>query len=164
MQSEVDKDGWFEWKIIPGTLSTEDYKKIAKRFNATLPENFIEWHKRYFFSDGDCSIIWLPESLPVRPLKHIIDNLDWHIAQQLIPFGIVPFANEGNDSGPLVFDTRNAKNSNDFPIRVYDHDYGGDLHGLSEVVFSSFGKLIECLTHFLSETSRRKDFEVIPDF
>lgn len=49
VQSEVDKDGWFEWKIIPGTLSTEDYKKIAKRFNATLPENFIEWHKRYFF-------------------------------------------------------------------------------------------------------------------
>ena len=164
MQSAVDKDGWYEWKLIPGNLTANDYNKIATKFKATLPDNFIEWHKHYFFADCDCSIIRLPLSLPTRPLEGIITNLDWDIPEQLIPLGLIPFADEGNDVGPLVFDTRNANDKKDFPIRVYDHEYDGDLDGLSEIIFSSFDKMLECLTHFLTETKTKKRFEVIPDF
>ncbi len=164
MLSAIDKDGWYEWKPISGTLTADDYKKIETKYNATFPDNFIEWHKRYFFSNCDCSIIRLPHSLPTRPLEQIISNLDWYVPEQLIPLGLIPFADEGNDAGPLVFDTRNANDKNDFPIRVYEHEYGGDLDGLSEIIFSSFYKMLECLTHFLTETMTRKSFEVIPDF
>ena len=31
-----------------------------------------------------------------------------------------------------IFGTRNANDKKDFSIRVYDHEYGGDLDGLSE--------------------------------
>lgn len=164
MQSTIDKDGWYEWKLIPGTLTTDDYKKVEAKFKATFPDNFIEWHKRYFFEDGDCSIIRLPNSLPTKPLEKLIENLDWYIPKQLIPLGLIPFADEGNDAGPLVFDTRNTTDKKDFPIRVYDHEFGGDLDGLSEIIFSSFDKMLECLTHFLTETKTKKRFEVIPDF
>jgi hypothetical protein len=164
MASPVDQDGWYEWKLIPGTLTADDYKKVEATFGAIFPDNFIEWHKRYFFEDGDCSIIRLPQSLPTRPLEEIINNLNWDIPQQLIPLGLIPFAEDGNDEGPLVFDTRNKDDKVDFPIRVYDHEYGGDLDGLSEIIFSSFNKMLECVTHFLIETKTRKRFDVIPEF
>jgi hypothetical protein len=63
-----------------------------------------------------------------------------------------------------VFDGRNPRPDNEFPIRVYDHEFGGQLEGLSEIVFSSFAKLLECVTYFLQELKSRKNFEIIPDF
>jgi hypothetical protein len=168
IQSLVGRKGWYEWKLIPGTLTTADYKKVEEEFKAIFPENFIEWHKRYFFADCDCSIIRLPHSLPTKPLQKLIYNLDWDIPDQLIPLGLIPFADEGNDKGnnkgSLVFDTRNTTDKKDFPIRAYDHEYDGDLEGLSEIIFSSFDKMLECLTHFLTQTKMRKRFEVIPEF
>ena len=160
----INKDGWYEWKLITGTLTTEDYKKIEEKFKVTFPDNFIEWHKRYFFADCDCSIVRLPYSLPTRPLETIIEKINWAIPEILIPLGLIPFADEGNDAGLLVFDIRNTNNKNDFPIRVYDYEFGGDLAGLSKIIFSSFDKMLECLTHFLIETKSKKRFEVIPDF
>lgn len=162
--SEVNKNGWYEWKLIPGSLSNDDYKKVAAEFGTSLPVSFIEWHKRYFFADCDCSIVRLPHSLPSQPLTEITANLDWYLPEQLIPLGLIPFGNEGNDTGPLVFDTRSSVETNDYPIRVYDHEYDGDLDGLSEIIFSSFNKMLACLTHFLNETNTRKNFEVIADF
>lgn len=47
---------------------------------------------------------------------------------------------------------------------MYDQGFGGDLKGLSEVVFSSFSKLLECLTHYMAELKTKKNFEIIPDF
>ena len=102
--------------------------------------------------------------MPTRPLGELISTLDWDVPKRLIPSGLIPFAEEGNDTGPIVFDIRGTKDQIDFPIRVYDHDYGGDLNGLSEVISSSFSKMIECLTHFLVETRKQKRFDVIPDF
>lgn len=162
--SEVNEDGWYKWKLIPGTMTAEDYKRVAIQFGATLPESFIEWYKRYFFAECDYSIVRLPHSLPSQPLAEIISNLDWYIAEQLIPLGLIPFASEGNDTGSLVFDTRPSVETNDYPIRVYDHEYDGELDGLSEIIFSSFDKMLGCLTHFLNETNTRKHFEVIADF
>lgn len=164
MASEVDENGWYKWKLIPGTFTPEDYKRVEIEFGIALPESFIEWHSRYFFAECDCSLVRLPHSLPSQPLAEIITNLDWYIAEQLIPLGLIPFASEGNDTGPLVFDTRGTVEKNDYPIRVYDHEYDGDLDGLSEIIFSSFNKMLACLTHFLNEIKTRKHFEVIADF
>ncbi|WP_196937111.1 SMI1/KNR4 family protein [Sphingobacterium hungaricum] len=164
MASPVNSNGWYKWKLIPGTLTSDDYKNVEMRFNIQFPDSFIAWHKRYFFEDCDFPYVRLPNSMPTNPLEQIIDNLDWFIAEELIPLGFIPFADEGNDTGPLVFDTRNKKDNKDFPIRVYDHEYGGDLEGLSEIIFSSFDKLLACLAHLLTESSTRKRFEIIPDF
>ena len=164
MQSDVNNNGWYEWRPIPGSLTIDDYKKVEAKFNVVFPDNFVQWHKKYFFVECSCLFVRFPPSLPTRPLEELIKNLDWDIAKELIPLGLVPFADEGNDTGPLVFDTRNKNGKEDFPIRVYDHEYGGDLEGLSEIIFSSFDKMLECLTYFLNETKEKKSFEVIPDF
>jgi hypothetical protein len=164
MLSELDEDGWFEWKLIPGTLQKEEYKKIETEFKIVLPPSFVSWHKKYFFLDCDCSIIRLPASNPDQPLKELKSNLDWFIAEQLILQKLYPFADEGNDTGPLVFDGRINAIDNEYPVRVYDHEFGGTLGGLSEIIFSSFEKLLECMTHYLRELKVRKDFEIIPDF
>ncbi|MNY56993.1 hypothetical protein D3C86_1931310 [compost metagenome] len=35
---------------------------------------------------------------------------------------------------------------------------------MSEIIFSSFRKMLTCLTHFLTEIEKRKRFEVFADF
>ena len=162
--SEKDNDGWIKWKPIKGTLQESDYQNLESKFSVLFPKSFINWHKGYYFLDADCSIVRLPISSPTRPLEDLEKNLDWFIPKQLIPQRLYPFADEGNDAGPLVFDGREPAADNEFPIRVYDQSYGGDLEGLSEIIFSSFPKLLECLTHYLTELKSRKDFEIIPDF
>lgn len=164
IESPKDKDGWFGWKLIKGTLSAGDYEKIETDFNIQLPESFVQWHKEYFFLGADISILRLPVSNPNLPLKDIRQQLDWFIAEQLIPQKLYPFGQEGNDAGPLVFDGRIPVGGNDFPVRFYDQEFGGDPEGLSETIFSSFGKLIACLTHYMTELKTRKNFEIIPDF
>jgi hypothetical protein len=162
--SEKDNEGWIEWKPTKGTLQQSDYHELEKKFSVLFPKSFIDWHRANYFLDADCAIIKLPSSSPTRPLESLKQTLNWFIPEQLIPQKIYPFAEEGNDTGPLVFDGREPMPDNEFPIRVYDNSYGGDLDGLSEIIFSSFPKLLECLTHYLTELKTRRNFEIIPDF
>lgn len=164
MLTEEDEEGWCEWKLIKGTLLEEDYHKIEKEFNIKLPNSFIEWHKTFYFLGADISILRLPSSNPNLSLAEIRDNLSWFVAEKLIPQKLYPFGDEGNDAGPLVFDGRLDIKNNEFPIRFYDHEFGGELDGLSEVIFSSFEKLLECSIHFMTELKIRRNFEIIPDF
>lgn len=162
--AEKDSDGWIEWKPLKGTLQDRDYHQLEKQFGVIFPKSFIDWHKSYFILDAECSIIRLPASYPTQPLNEIKKNLEWFIPQQLIPQKLYPFADEGNDTGPLVFDGREPMPDNEYPIRVYDHKYCGDLEGLSEIIFLSFQKMLECLTHYMEELKTRKNFEIIPEF
>jgi len=164
MASPVDEDGWYLWKPIKGTLVERDYYNLEQQFGIIFPKSFIEWHKQYFFLDCSCQLMGLPVSSPTEPLQQIIDNLDYSLAKDLIEAKLYPFGDEGNDAGPLVFDGRYEVKDNEYPIRVYDHEYGGDLEGLSEIIFSSFPKLLECFTHYIKELENRKNFEIIPDF
>lgn len=159
--TEEDDEGWFEWKLIEGTLVEEDYQKVEREFRVEFPKSFINWHSRYYFLDADISILRLPTSNPNLPLEEIKKGF---IAEQLIPQKLYPFGHDGNDTGSLVFDGRVDTKDNEFPIRVYDHEFDGDLEGLSEIIFSSFEKLLECLTHYMTELKTRKNFEIIPDF
>lgn len=164
MASPVDEDGWYLWKPIKGTLVERDYYNLEQQFGIIFPKSFIKWHKQYFLLDCSCQLMGLPISSPTEPLQQIIDNLDYSLAKDLIEAKLYPFGDEGNDAGPLVFDGRYEVEDNEFPIRVYDHEYGGDLEGLSEIIFSSFPKLFECFTHYIKELENRKNFEIIPDF
>lgn len=164
LTSEPGDKSWQSWKPYEGTASETIYRELERKFNIILPASFINWHRSYFFLDGDCWFIRLPAADPSDPLGELRTELDWFIPQQLIPQKLYPFADEGNDTGPFVFDGRVPVDNNEFPIRVYDHEFGGDPEGLSEIVFSSFTRLIECVTHFLTEKKSRKDYEIIPDF
>lgn len=162
--SKDTNSDWFTWKPLKGTLTSEDYHKIERQFNIKFPPSFIDWHRSYFFLDCDLGIFRLPYSLPTQPLKEIIDDLSWDISKDLISFELIPFANEGNDVGFVIFDTRIQNDNGEYPIRVYDFDYSDILDGLSEIIFSSFSKLLECMTHLLKETETKHQFDIIPQF
>jgi hypothetical protein len=164
MLSAVNEGGWYEWKLVPGTLMPTDYWAIEKRFDIKFPASFIDWHRAYFFADGDCSLVRLPESLPTEPLQEIEMYLTEGPAEDLLPLGLIPFADDGNGAGLLVFDTRGATNKEDYPIRIYDHEYDGDLEGLGEIIFSSFSKMLECLTHYLNAERLGQDSQALLDF
>lgn len=164
MTSFVDDEGWFNWRTIEGTLQLSQYYSMQLAYGVILPESFVAWHQAYYFLDADLALLRLPHSSPTQPLKAIKDILDGFIPQQLIPQKIYPFGYDGNDSGTLVFDGRVDANDYEFPIRVYDHESGGHLDGLSEVIFSSFPKLLECMTHYMNASKTRKGYEIIPDF
>lgn len=164
MASAEDEEGWFTWQLAPGTLPESAYHELAQAYGLQLPPSFTDWHRAYYFLDGDCGLLRLPISNSARLLADLEKEWKWEATQQLIAQRLYPFAQEGNDSGPLVFDGRAAGAGPEFPIRVYDHEYGGRPEGLSEVIFSSFGKLLECLTHYCREIQTRSRAEVILDF
>ncbi|MDU1889562.1 MAG: hypothetical protein E6767_02625 [Dysgonomonas sp.] len=160
--SGEDQDGWVEWKMIRGTLQRRDYRAIEEKYNLNFPESFMEWHMAYHFFECETPFVRLPESNPKQPLEAIAGNLDW--AALLIKQKLYPFADEGNDTGPLVFDAREAVEDNEFPIRVYDHEYIDFTKGLGPVIFSSFTKLIECMTHYFRNIGKKPKAEIIEDF
>ena len=164
MASKKDEEGWFEWRLIKGSFAEEDYEKVANDFGVKFPKSFVQWHKEYFFLDADISIVRLPASNPNLPLADIRQQLDYLGAGQLISKQLYPFGSEGNDAGPLVFDGRVAAPDNEFPVRYYDHEFDGEVEGLSEIIFSSFGKLLECVTHYMVQLKTRRNYEIIPDF
>jgi len=164
ISTHIDKTGWVEWRLLKGSIQEKQYEFLEEEFNVKFPKSFIKWHKDFYFLDADIIVLRLPISNPNLPLQDLRKRLNWYIPKQLIPHKLYPFAEEGNDIGPLVFDGRIDKNNNEFPIRYYDHEFGGDLEGLSEIIFSSFEKLLECLTHFMVELKTRESNEIIPDF
>ncbi|MGF1924661.1 MAG: hypothetical protein ACQUHE_10820 [Bacteroidia bacterium] len=164
LASPVNEDGWVAWRPIKGTFTEEKYHLVERNFRIKLPKSFIEFHKRYFFLDGDCYLLNLPYSNPNRPLEKLIDVLDNDHARYLADIDIYPFAMEGNDSGFLVFDGRGVESNNEFPIRVFDYMSSEELDGLSAIIFSSFTKLLECLTHFMRESKTRNNFEIVLEF
>src|SRR4051812_23266484 len=80
--SQKDDEGWIEWKPIEGTLQENDYNAIERSYSVVYPKSFINWHKSFFFLDGDCSILRLPSSSPKQPLEELIRNLNWFIPEQ----------------------------------------------------------------------------------
>lgn len=164
MDSPVNHEGWYKWKPIQGTLSYGDYNKVEQKFNVQFPKSFIEWHRKYFFLGAGGCVVTLPNSYPTQPLQAIIDNLDYSLAENLIVQKLYPFATDDNDIGCFVFDAREEREDNEYPIRLYDHEYGGDdLEGLSEILFSSFIKLLECLTYAM-ENSKAPLYENLAEF
>jgi hypothetical protein len=163
MNSSVDVDGYYNWKPIKGTLKEAVYEKLQTDFKVKFPKSFISWHQRYYFFGQDCSIIKLPASLPHRPLQELSFILNHEISTQLAKLKLCPFAYDKHPNRLFVFDTRTTVADQEYPIRIYEGN-GSDLHGLSEVIFSSFSKLLECLTYLLEEVNNRKVHEIIPGF
>jgi hypothetical protein len=163
MAGPEDDEGWVEWKPIRGTLTDEDYKQLEEAYQIQLPPSFIDWHKAFFFCDGDCLIAQLPASLPNEPLEELRNQLNY--GGNLISHGLYPFASDGSGTGnPLVFDARYPVTNNEFPIRIYDHEFIDDLNGLGEIIFSSFSKMLSCLVYFLNRPEAVESGEAIRGF
>ena len=163
VDSEVDIDGYYRWKPVKGKIKDVAYEKLEQSYGLSFPKSFIQWHKRYFFFGRDCRILNLPSSSPSAPLQEIIHFLNNDVAKALIAEKLYPFGEDTYTGKLMVFDARIPFADLEYPIRVYDGN-GTDLYGLSEVVFSSFPKLLECLTYLFEEIHTRPIHEIITGF
>ncbi len=145
-------------------IEPNSYQLIESQYDIKYPSLFKEWHSFQHFHEGDLSFVRLPENPIGNTVQSIAKSLGWSFSKELTQEGIVPFAEEGNNTGPYVFDQRNATNVEDSPIRVYDYTYGGELNGLSEVIFSNFKMLLECAIHYLENLGRISNSKLMIDF
>jgi hypothetical protein len=73
--SEEDEEGWIEWKPLTGTISESAYHEIEKSYNVLFPVSFVNWHKAFFFLDGDCCRDQEEPSLVYRWKAYSRENL-----------------------------------------------------------------------------------------
>lgn len=150
---QVDKEGWVEWKLLPRSVGVDPgFAKLEKEIGATFPRMFKLYYSRYYFLDGDLSMLRFPRSTPNKPFDELRDLiLNSYFPERIKGIGLIPFASDGNDAGPLCFDTRQSRNDADYPIVLWDHDWVGTHNEISPTIFSSFTKLLECCVHLWSK-------------
>jgi hypothetical protein len=148
ISGEPDAYGWVEWKLIRRSEGIDPaLVEFEQELGHRLPQLFKLWHSRYYTLDGGIAIVRLPSipsNDPLRSLRKQGGFLPERLYEMLIPFGT-----EGMlDAGPLCFDIRNPVPDADWPIRYWDHEWNGTEREIGPVIFSSFGKLLECAIHY----------------
>ncbi len=141
------------WKYWKSETGEKDYQKLEEGLQIVLPDSYKQWHARYNFSKIDLPMLRIAESDP--NLASLAQEYNADLPPILAENQMYVFGDEGNDVGPLVFDGRMAVPGNEFPIRVYDHEYvDGYPEGMGKVIFSNFTKMVECLICFLEESPK----------
>lgn len=143
-----DTTDWIEWKLLERSNDIDPaFTVFEKEIGHKLPESFKRWHSRYYTLDGDISIVRLPEIPSNNPFGDLRSQMfDQYLPEALSKRGFIPFASDGNDVGPLCFDSSMIIDDNEWPIYVWDHE-GDDSDKYLKLIFSNFRKLLECCTH-----------------
>lgn len=150
MLGPVDAHGYCEWCFKPCTTSLDPiFSQYACAAGKELPPSFQRWYASMFTLDLDCSIIRLPINPSNAPgtglLRQIMPESPWWTRP--LELGLLPFGNDGNDEGPLCFDTRNGGDPDHWPITFWVHD--DPQAEIGPVLFSSFDALLQGCTAYL---------------
>lgn len=147
----ADDDSVF-WKMLPCDSSLDDvFGKYEEAAGQTLPPSFKRWYSAMYTLDADCAVVRLPEN----PSNHsgtgllsyvMSDNDFW---ERPIALGLLPIGDEGNDGGPLCFDTNGSTEPDRWPVRFWDHDWAYKPQELGPVLFSCFDGLLAGVTAYL---------------
>jgi hypothetical protein len=154
----VNADGWVEWRMRPCTVPLDDiFAKYVHAAGKALPPSFQRWYASTFTLDCDCSVLRLPanpSNSPGKPLlQYVVPGNRWW--ERPLALGQLPFGDEGNDSGPLCFDTRASNDPGRWPITFWDHDGQEEI---GPALFSSFDALLRGCTAYMrcfAEVKRR---------
>lgn len=158
-----------QWRYLPSTRGEKNYSALEQELGIVLPDSYKQWHGQYDFPKIEFPMLNLFGSN--RNLSLLASEYDWDLPPLLAGNQLYIFGDEANDVGPLVFDGRDATPGNEFPIRVYDHEFiDGEPEALSEIIFSSFTKMVECLLHYIKAspesghgTSIRQFYDIDPE-
>jgi len=124
--SEVDEEGWVEWKMLPSTLTNDDIAKLEAEFCIQFPPLFrayllagfqlfdqihsVKYEQLIFNTD-------VPSNDPLGPIRALMEA--W---KQLLSANYIPFAQWGDGWGPMCFDTENRDDNGDCPVVWMDHE------------------------------------------
>jgi hypothetical protein len=141
----VDGD-WFPWKAVDSPVSDGDILQLEKAIGAPLPPLFRAYlmYKCLLMTDfGILSLPKTPADDPLGAFRRYVVMMDEEPCFR--PRGFVPFAQDGNDGGPLNFDVRRPTPQGDYPVIYTDHEllHRPDYQGQQR--WASFEELLEAL-------------------
>jgi len=137
----ISDDGWIKWKLLKSKVSFSEEK-----IDIEYPELFKKWLTSYYTLTSDIGILRLPTFNILNPFKDLNDLIDFGNSIGILEKQLIPFGDECNDVGPLVFDL-NYPNK---PIRFYETQFFGSDEGIGPIIFSDFESLLKCSISFMN--------------
>jgi len=116
-------EGWYSWTAIPSTINNDDLNIISDQIGFRFPQLFKEYFAYKVILDGDFGLVRFPDMSPSDVLKGLRTQLELYYQFEFFKdASLVPFAQEGNDGGPLCFKIDEPTEDGDFPIYFIDHE------------------------------------------
>ena len=136
--SKEGYDGMKYWKSVPSTVTDNDLKEIEEKIGRELPFSYKAFLKHKHF----CELLIDSASFmdhSIGKWKQALLNrmMDESNKQHLFDKGFIPFCNY-DDWGLLCFDTKNAKENNEYPVVLWDMDAPTKV----EELFPDFNSMI----------------------
>lgn len=141
---------WYSWRPTPSRHDlTPWFDKLRAQHNLTLPPSFRLWYNAYATRNAETDVARLPCNPPddsgVGLRQHLDPRSFADIPREL---GLIPFADERNDAGPICFDPRAGGDPDRWPVVYWDHEYGLDPSGIFPL-FSCFPAMLRAITAYL---------------
>ncbi len=137
---------WDDWIELGSTVTHDDFSSVEEKFNIVLPEPLKAYFEYKVIFDGDFGIYRFPDMRPNKPLDNLISEIE--LMNDLAFFKknkLVPFAQDGNDGGPVCFKFNEESVEKGFPIYFTDHELLNHPDYEGELLFDSFVQFIEAI-------------------
>ena len=161
--SEVNDEGWVEWRVLPSTLADADVTALENEFGVKFPPLFRAYllarfqlfdqvkSRRY---DQQIFMTDTPSRKPLKLLRDLIKA--W---RPLVDAGYTPFAQWGDGWGPMCFDSCEREADGECPVVWMDHELliplGSDKCGQRESVLPLAQPLYGSCREFLVDVFGR---------
>jgi hypothetical protein len=123
---EVNHEGWVAWRVLPSALTEVDVRAVEEEYGVEFPPLFRAYllARHHLFDQVHSrrynQLIFMTDVPSRRPLQPLRDELRaW---RPLIDAGFVPFAEWGDQWGPMCFDVEHRAMDGDCPIVWMDHE------------------------------------------
>lgn len=137
---------WDDWIEVESPVVESDLKAMEVKYGFTFPELLKSYFKYKIIFDGDFGLYRFPDMTPDKPLDglesqiSVVDDFPKFHENQLIPF-----AQDGNDGGPICFKYSQDAIANGFPIYFVDHELFNRQDYDGELIHDSFMDLLQAI-------------------
>ncbi len=137
-------DEWSRWIAIDSPVTKSDLNALQTEFGVVLPRLYLDYFQYKQIFDGDHGLVRFPDMRPPDPLSDLRHTLsvyqDFFINTKRCRY--IPFAEDGNDGGPLCFNLDEPTADGDFAVYFVDHELFRDPSYLGERWYDGFADLI----------------------
>jgi len=139
-------DGWYSWKAVASPVTESELGNLGQRFGIVLPPLLSAYFLYKQILDGDFGIVRMPDMWPPNPLCQLEDQMKVYLEfESLQRNNLIPFAQEGNDGGPICFKADLPTSQGDYPLYFTDHERLSDSSYAGEERWGSFELLLDAI-------------------